>query len=198
MKPLLPSVVRAGVVALVATVAACATTVPRQQFSDITFGHMPQIRLDVAAIEYVQEYVAPKELPNVEHLFPVQPSAALRRWSEDRLLAAGVSRRLRVTLIDASVTETALETKGGITGLFTNDQAVRYDATIDVQLEIFDDRGMSAGQARAVAHRSRTAPEDVSLNERDQMWFDLTEDIMKALDAELERVVRTYLGRFVR
>jgi hypothetical protein len=198
MKLVLPCFVRVGVVALVVVLAACETTVPTQKFSDITFAHMPPIRLDVADIEYIQEYVPPQAPPNVEHLFPVQPAAVVRRWTADRLLATGVTRRLRVILVNAAVTENALETKGGVTGFLTNEQAVRYDETLEVRLEIVDDRGMQEGHARAVAQRSRTAPENITLNERDQLWFDLTEDLMKALDAELERVIRTYLARYVR
>lgn len=198
MKPTLPSVLRVGAVVLSIAVAACETTVPDQQFSEITFTHIQPIRLDVADIEYVQEYVAPQKAPNVEHLFPVQPATAVRRWTQDRLLAAGVTRRVRVTLVDASVIGRGLETKKGISGFFTDDQAVRYEATIDARFEIFDDRGLAVGQARAVAQRSRTAPESITLNERTQLWFDLTEDLMKTLDAELDRVIRTYLAKYVR
>lgn len=198
MKLVLPSFLRVGVVALVAAVAACETTVPTQKFSDITFTHMQPIRIDVADVEYIQEYVPPQAPPNVEHLFPVQPAATVRQWAADRLLATGVTRRLRVILVDASVTEAPLDTKGGISGFLTNEQAVRYEATFEVRLELIDDRGMPEGHARAVAQRSRTAPENITLNARDQLWFDLTEDLMKTLDAELESVIRTYLSRYVR
>ena len=198
MKLMLPSLLRVGVVALVAAVAACETTVPTQNFTDITFVHMQPIRIDVADVEYIQEYVPPQAPPNVEHLFPVQPTATVQRWAADRLLATGATRRLRVFLVNAAVTETPLETKGGISGFLTNEQAVRYDATFEVRLELVDDRGMPEGQARAVVQRSRTAPENITLNARDQLWFDLTEDLMKTLDAELERVIRTYLSRYLR
>ncbi len=52
--------------------------------------------------------------------------------------------------------------------------------------------------ARAVAERLRTVPENITLNQREQVWFELTEDVMRDLDAELQRTILRYLARFVR
>jgi hypothetical protein len=198
MKSIATLVSRWTAVALVATLAGCETSTPQIQYPEITFTHLKPIRLDVVDIDYVPQYASPRTRPNVEHEFPVPPAQVVERWSKDRLEPVGISRRARVVLLDASVKEVLLQKRTGLTGFFYNDQAERYDATVEVRLEIVDDEGNSEAHVQAVAQRSRTVPEDITLSERDQLWFELTEDVMKDLDAELERTIRRYLIRYVR
>ena len=126
------------------------------------------------------------------------PAAVARRWAADRLVPLGVTRLARVVLVNAAVTESVLQPSKGLKGLMTTEQGERYVATIEVRVEIVDDRGTVEGEARAVAERSRTVPENITLNEREQVWFELTEDVMRDLDAELQRTILRYLARFVR
>ena len=198
MKRVSPHLSRLAAALLVASLVACETPVSAPQFPDITFGHMPPIRLDVADVEFVAEYAPPQAPPNVEHLFPVRPAAAVKRWAEERIEPAGVMRRAKVTLVNAAVIEVPLDKKSGLAGVFWNEQSERYDGIVEVRVEIVDDRGFTVGRVRAVAQRSQTVPEDVTLNEREQVWYKLTEALMKDLDAELENSIRKYLQEYVR
>jgi hypothetical protein len=179
-------------------VAACETTTVQPNYPAITFGHLAPVNLDVAAVEYVDQYIPPQEAPNVEHLFPVLPSAVAGRWAQDRLLATGVTRRARVVLVTASVTETPLATTKGLTGTFTIDQVARYDAKAEMRVEIVTDTGVVEGTANAIATRSRTVPEDITLNQRDQLWFEMTEALMRDLDGQLVKNIKLHLVRWVR
>ena len=115
-----------AVAVLAVAVSACQTPDPTPRYAEITFSHLAKIKLDVGAVDYVQAYTPPSKIPNVDHLFPLRPSAVARRWAEERLEAAGpISRVARVTLVDASVIGSALDTTQGIKGLFTVDQAAR-------------------------------------------------------------------------
>ena len=198
MKAAIDAVACLACVALLAALAACEVPAPSARYPEITFAHLEPIKLDVARVEFVQEYVPPLAPPNVEHLFPVLPSAVARRWSDDRIEAAGIARHARVVLVDAAVTETALDIRRGVRGLFWNEQSARYDAAVEVRIDILDDGGETLGQVRATARRSRTVPEDITLNQRDQVWFELTEALMTDLDAALESAIRRHLARFVR
>ena len=40
-------------------------------------------------------------------------------------------------------------------------------------------------------------PEDISLNERERVWFKMTEDLMKELNAQLEQTIKTTFFPFV-
>ena len=202
MKRLFSGVPRCAMVLALAVamagLAACQTPDPTPRYPDITFIHLTAISLDVSDIDYVQDYVPPQKPPNVEHLFPVRPTVVARRWAADRLLAVGIQHVARVVLVNATVIETALETTGGIQGAFTTDQAARYDATIEMRVEIINSLGETVGTANAVAKRSQTVPEGITLIERDQIWFELTEQVMRELDVELTTTIKRYLARWVR
>lgn len=185
------------IVALALT--ACETPDPTPRYADITFSHLAPIRLDVGAVDYSQAYVTPAKIPNVEHLFVLRPSVVAQRWAGERLKAVGaVSRIARVTLVNAAVIGSALDTTQGIKGMFTIDQAARYDATVEILIEIVNSQGVVEGRASAVAQRSVTAPENITLNDRDQLWFELTEAVMADLDRELEATIRKYLAKYLR
>ena len=98
----------------------------------------------------------------------------------------------------AAVPATPRAKTKGLTGTFTIDQVARYDATAEMRVEIVTDAGVVEGRANAIATRSRTVPEDITLNQRDQIWFEMTEALMRDLDAELVKNIRLHLGRWVR
>jgi len=185
---------------LVTALAGCQTTPPPQRFPELTYGHLGQFRLDVAGIDIVSDYKAPLQPPNVEHLLPVPPEQALRRWAKDRLAATGTpGRYARFVITDAKVTDTALPRTQGMRGAFTTDQTDRYDGSLAAKLEIRAERGqLREGEASAWATRSRTAAEGITLNERDKLWFDLVEALMNDMNAELDRQIRANLGQFLR
>lgn len=175
---------------LFALLAACAFDDPQNRFAEITYAHKPEIRLDVGEVRIEQAYLAPGKDPNVEHRFPVRPNDAAVRWAQDRLEAEGDRLVLRYIVREASAIETALATESGVTGLLTTDQSERYEARIVIDMEILDGRQVQ-GTARAEARRSVTVPEDISLREREVVWYKLTEDVMKDLDGQLEETIRS-------
>jgi hypothetical protein len=99
-------------------------------------------------------------------------------------------RRARVRIIDASVKETELPRTKGLTGAFTTDQAERYDATVEMSIDLLNDRGFIDRTISAKAARSQSVAEGITPNQRDQAWYALTKDLMADLDRELERQMR--------
>ena len=170
--------------------AACALDDPQNRFDEISFADSGTIGLDVGEVRVEQSYAAPGKGPNVDHRFPVQPKDAAERWAQDRLRAQGDRLVLRYIVRDAAVTETALETQSGVSGLLTEEQSERYDARIVVDLEIIDGRQVQATASTEV-RRFVTVPEGISLKERERTWYELTENIMKDLDTQLEETIRT-------
>ena len=41
-------------------------------------------------------------------------------------------------------------------------------------------------------------PENLTLNEREEVWFEMVEALMADLNAELEANIQEHLGRFLR
>ena len=177
--------------------AACETPVAVQRLPEISFNHLPKIGLNVAEVRVVSDFKPSLTPPNIEHLMSTPPEAVVLRWGGERLQAHGVSNSARFTVVDAQVTEVPLKVDSGIKGAFTVEQNVRYEGTVAGMLEIFDDRGFRRTFASARVSRSKTAPEDSSINERERVWFDLIDALMRDFDAEMEKNIGTHAGAFV-
>ena len=180
---------------LAAWVTSCAVPAPSPAYPEITFGHLPPIRLNVAEIDIVENYVPPHRAPNVEHNFPVTPLAAMRRWAIDRIEAAGATRRGRVIIEDARVVAVLLPIRKGLQGLFYKEQEVRYDAALEVHVEVRAERGYQDSYATARVTNSQTVPEEMTLSERDQLFFAMTEELMRELNSVLEANIRQHMQR---
>lgn len=178
--------------------AGCAQTPPPRSFPDLRYSHLPPIAMTVGDIEIVEQYVSPRRSPNVEHQFPVKPAAAAAQWVRDRLQAAGGEARLRATILDGRVVEVPLKRTTGVRGVFTTDQSERYDGTLEVRLEIVSPAGRRQAMVSSKATRTRTVPENVTLAEREDIWFRITESMMNDLNAALEKQIRQHLANWVR
>lgn len=178
------------------TLAACNTPPQRYEFPQLTFGHLPPIRLDVAVVDVVDAYRSQQAAPHVEQLFPTPPAQVLERWANDRLVAAGTNGSALFTILRGDVVEVPLERTTGIRGVFTRDQSYRYDATLEARLEAENTSGLRRGSITARATRSQTVSEDMSLNQREHMWFEMTELLIRDMGAEIERQIGAYLAAF--
>jgi hypothetical protein len=185
--------------ALVAMVAlsACETKPPTQKLAEISFANKRPISLNVGQLEIVPEYQSPAARPNVEHLMPTSPEAATVRWAQDRLRPVGRSGSARVLIKDARVVEITLKTDKSFTGMFKEEQAERYDAVLDVAIQILDERHLPVADVLARATRSRTVPEGISLNERDRILHEVTESLIRDIDSQMDGLIRSYLSRWV-
>ncbi len=189
------SIKRLAVMALGAfLLSACAAPPPLRQFADITFANLTPLRLSVAAVAVSSDFRPAMAPPAVDHLFPVPPARALKRWAKDRLKAAGVKGRARFVIVDAAVREVPLKTRKGVEGIFYKEQSERYEAAVEARLEIIDAMGVVRATARARATRTQTVREDASINAREAVWFEMTEALMRDFNGEMEKNIRAYLS----
>lgn len=175
---------------------SCAAPPPRTT-PELTYKHLPPISLDAAAFDVETRYIPRLAKPNVEHLSPVTPYDAARRWGQDRIRPAGTQNMARLVILDASILEKDLPVEGGVSGMFTTSQAKRYEGRIAVLLEVLNPGRRQLAFATARADRSRTAPEDTTIAEREKLWLEMTEAMMKDIDAELEKNIRQHFGRYL-
>lgn len=179
--------------------AACQTPAPpASQLPQLTFGHLPAYNLDVASIEVENRFQPSLATPQIDHIMPVAPAAAAERWARDRLRAVGQSGRAVFIVKDGKATETVLPKTPGLAGFFTKEQTGRYDAVIDVELEIRSDRGYRDAAVLGRAQRSQTVREDASPNERQRIMYELTEKLMAELNATLDANIRLNLPKYLR
>jgi len=176
-------------------IAACNTPPGRQEYPDITFQHLQPIRLDVAHVEIVDGY-RPDPANDIGGQFPEQPIAVAHQWGEDRLLAAGQQGEAVYTITLAKATQTQLKRSQGMSAMTHKDQSDRYDLAITINLEV--NAGGKSGAVTAQAARSQTVVEDMTLNEREGVLFNLLDATMKDINAQFEKLIPQYLGGFVR
>lgn len=164
----------------------------------INFGGKPPLRLNVAQINVVENYRPPMKLPNVDHTLATPPIMAIKQWAGQRFVASGGQGNLEITVEDASVVETPLQKKDGLTGFFTDDQEARYDAHIKITLRVYDGvNTISVAEAQAETARWRTINEKATVAQRDAMFHAMLQDMMQQLDSESEMRIRQYFGRFI-
>jgi hypothetical protein len=178
--------------------ASCDTPPHRDPFPQLTYAHLGPINLDVAQIVIVDAYQAPMTDPYVEQDFPTPPATAARQWAQDRLKAVGSDGVAKFTITDGSAIDVKLPRTTGIDGIITQDQSDRYDVTVTVRLDVENRMGNHRGSITATAKRSETAAEDMTLNEREKLWFEMTDQLMQQLNAELEKQIGKNLKDFVR
>lgn len=186
--------------ALLAIVVLPACTAPGPvRLPDMTFTDRPRFLLDVAEIQVVDQYQPPFRLPNIEHQVPVSPAKAAERWARDRLIPVGASGVAVVTIKDARVIENSLRVTPGVQGVFTKDQAARYDAFIEMSVEIKPMNIMAPeGAASGRAERSRSVAEGITPNENDRVLYELVEGLMRDVDLQLDVNIQRFLAAFIR
>ncbi|MGE4280355.1 MAG: hypothetical protein AB7G62_12245 [Magnetospirillum sp.] len=183
----------AGALAL----AACEAQPVVQKLPELSFADKRPFQLNVGQLEIVPEYQPTGRKPNVEHLMPLSPENATVRWAQDRLRPMGKSGFARVLIKDAKVVEVTLQTDTGFTGMFKDQQSERYEGSLDVAIQILDERHFPIADVVARANRTHTVAEGATLNERDKVLYDLSEGLIRDIDTQMESLVRTYLSRWV-
>ncbi len=182
----------ATALAAVLAVAACTTQdPPSRTFAELRWTHKQPLTIaaqgDAGGPEIVQGFTPPLRDPHVEHLMPLPPHKAIATWARDRLRTTGVGdKTLRVVIHDASVTETVLDTKGGVSGFFTDEPESKYDARVDVEVQLVNPDGSIDRRNRVTGWRTKSISERASLADREAAWFAMTEALMNDLDAQLE------------
>lgn len=183
------------VLLLVTAITACHTPPTRSGFPELTYNHLTAYRLDVATIEIEEAYQSPRTDPHVEHLYPVPPATAARRWATDRLHAVGIDGSVRFIILDASSIEQRRTAPPAGSGTEPLD---RYDMRIAVRVELVKAGGATRGFVSADASLQQYVDPSTSLNERERIWFSNVEALMRILNAELEQRIAAAFGPYLR
>ena len=187
-------------VAMLGVLGACDTPPSREPFPKLTYSYLPPFRLAVAQISVVDQYHPTLAPPYIEQQFPVSPAGTAEQWGHDRLQAAGGSGMAVYTVLRGDAVDVHLtdNDSGGMFGQFTVPQSDRYDLTIAVKLEILDPSGRVVASVHANATQSHTVAADATLNDRERLWFSMTEATMKDLNGRLEKSIPLFLHDFIR
>ena len=180
---------------LLIPLAGCDTPNLENSLPELTFKHQNIIQLDVERIEIINEFKMPFKFPNVEHLVPISPGASAERWASDILRPTGKSGIAQFVITNGSVIREDLKIQKGIKGIFSLDHSKRFEANVNVRLEIFKDQKKSVAQASA--SRSQTLREDASPNLQSRLWYNLVERLMESFNRQMRNQINTHLRIFI-
>lgn len=177
---------------MVAALAACSTSQPPVTARPVDFSSYAPILLSVASVNVVDA----ARIPAGQAAAPVSPSQAVQLWAQQRLRAAGTGGSARVTIKDASLVAVPLQkATGGIKGYFTNDQAMRYDGRIEVEISAeVSGAATHRGSTKAFVTRSTTTAENITPANRDATLQELVSRMMDDLNARLDGGIRKDLS----
>ena len=161
----------------------------------ISFTRYMPIFLNVASIQYMDEYKSPLRPPYVEHLLPYSPAEAVRIWVKDRIRAVGPDKSLHVIIKNASVKASVLHKDNSIEDFFTIDQDKRYDAELDLELRIYGpNSALSEASITVSVRRPISLSENASAYRRNSAFREMIGSMMEAANAELEKNIFQYMG----
>lgn len=181
-------------IAIVLLVASCASAPPPAAPAGVSFEARPPIRLAIAFIAVDAHFTPSGRAPYVEHLHKVTPESVARSWAQARLVATGGAGTASLAILDGTVISEELEKKGGLTGVFGDQQDARLKARLKARLTVErpdESGGSSSWTAEVDAFAERTVLESASLNERDEAYAALMQTLAtkfdNALSAEMQR-----------
>ncbi len=172
--------------------AACAGEPPaRVEGPPISYGHLTQLRLDVAGLDLTDRDPMPGPNDIGRELSP-SAAEAVRIMGRDRLAAFGTEHRARFTVTRAQI----LRERQGGGGFLAADRGERLEARLGARLEVVDGNGRRLGFAEAETTRARTGVESTPAGRRiaaetllRQAMFDLNTEF----EFQIRRALRPYL-----
>lgn len=183
---------------LLPLLGACTDGAPAPRLDAPSFAASTPISFTIRDVQVREEYKSPLAPPNVEHFFPATPAESVKQWVAERIRTTGHERTLEVVIKDASVIEVPLPRTEGFKGIFTKDQALRYDASLVVELRMYGPESALAEASTEVrVTRSDTVGEDASPAAREQLFWRMNNELMQALNAELEKNIYQYFGPYL-
>jgi hypothetical protein len=69
--------------------------------------------------------------------------------------------------------------------------------TLDVAFQILDERQFPVAEVVAQAARTSTAPEGMTLNDRDRIWHEMVQSLVTDVNGQLESTIRQYMARWI-
>ena len=161
---------------------------------------LPQFNLAVAEIQVVPAY-APGAGAGAESAVPFAPKTALETWAKTHVKAVGRQWQAWIVIRDATISARKMPPRGGSwRDWFRRQPVERYDAILELELQIRDDAGRVRAQTVARATHARFLMDDHReyRQERVDQLQRLTDEVIAAALKRLEGEVRTNLARWVR
>jgi hypothetical protein len=159
----------------------------------LSFKDKIPVMLDVAGIEVEDATPTMAPDPDLQQQLQITPADAVRLWASDKLKATGTEGKARLVVRDASLKQTHLKVRTGISGWFHKDQSERYDGHVSVELVVDHPARRFNGTASAEASRSFTIEEGTKVEQRRALLLKLVQDMLNDIDTAMDKSIRDSL-----
>lgn len=166
-------------------------------FPPLSFKQYQPIFMAVSSVEFVEEYKSPRRPPHVEHLIPYSPTDAMKIWTRQRLKAAGGNKTMRVIIKDGSVKAIDLSQPLSWKNVFSVNLDKRYEAKLDVALRIYGESPIAEANVEITANKVIVLNDNATANERQAAYRAMIADLMRGVNAELEKNIYQYMGEYI-
>lgn len=142
-----------------------------------------KIKLKAQDIKFISSYNPPNRLPNVDHMLLVYPEQIMHKWAVNRFTVDRTpDRHVRFLIKDASIIEENVVTGGSL----NKSVKQQYTGKLDVTIQIVDSEGRVLIETSSSVMRREIVEKDVSLEEREKVWINMTFDLIKQLSNRLD------------
>ena len=167
-------------------------------FPELSFVNLTPISVGIANVAVETGSLPSRQPPNVEHLSPVSFGEAVRAWSKARFVSNGVgSVRLLIELETGAIREQRLNVDRGLGGLLKNEQAIEYEARVQVVIKAIGLDGVVYAEVKAETWQTKTLPESASSLDRRTLLFEMVEATMQAMDQKIIPEFRKYFSTYI-
>jgi hypothetical protein len=149
-----------------------------QIFAPLHYSYLAPISLNVGTIVTQVNYVPAMDGSSIDGMSPEAPLDAVRAMIQDRMVAAGSGGTATVQVNDASLRR-------------VGDTVV---ATVSIHLTVQSADGHRTGYTDASVTRTRTTPDDSSMEAMRAFLYAMVQDLMNAENVQLEYQIRQNLG----
>lgn len=174
----------AALVALIPLAGCAATSTSPQPRADLSFSQLQPLTLNVGSVKVIDQTAN----PNVRYFEGrVAPANALARYAKARLQAVGGEGVLNFVIQQASLTSSESEGTGNWTEAFQLSNPMEYTITMRVGLDLAGRTTQPNVKSAYTIERKKTLPAGSSLADRDRELNVLVADMIKAVDAAVEK-----------
>lgn len=186
------------VLLVVLLLAGCGTpltsfTPPPLDYS----GRLP-LRLAVSDVRIDRQQRPAGIATAAEYQLPISLAEATEALLRQRLQPAGGKAKLVAVIEQATVSEQALPTTGGVRGYFTKEADQRLTGTLKVRVDRLDYSGNVESSVSTTATRTASLEEGTSYGERQRKGHELVLALVDDIDKGLEQQIRGEFGDLVR
>tara|TARA_Y100000996_G_scaffold197082_1_gene154559 strand:- start:207 stop:716 length:510 start_codon:yes stop_codon:yes gene_type:complete len=160
---------------------------------ELNFEHIDSLNLSLSKIEIINKYQPKLSRPNVEHLFKTPPSRLISDYAKSKFLLKGGRNNLQFIIEEASVIETIKETKKILlNNISIKESLINYKCKFRLRIKLKSEKGLTKSYILVSTIIDKTIKSNISLNERDKVFFEINENMILKLDSEINKQARKY------